>query len=596
MGTELEFFDSFLHDPSVILDPDLDILSTQTVHHDPMRPQEQHQLWNDLANEGDSLLDSILTGNDLINVNDGFTNEQEINNRLCDDTDMMTDFTECKNTFDDDFGTAEEVVVDDRLKFEVALSDDGCSEDSGFDPQHIRSPHTPTPEPSLQDILTEGGLDSNPGLSGIQVMNAFSGNSSSTSEVQKKTVTKFLTGFRNGTTILLPVITTKPSGLTSLTSKPTKRRRVSDSSSDSGNSSINLDDVSSSKSPRIVKSNGKYPALILTEEERRICERENVKLPSHYPLTREEEKNLKRIRRKIRNKVSAQDSRRRKKEYMDNMEERVKQCTAEKEQLQMKIDQLESRNKTLAGQLRRLHQIIVNGGFKQSQTSTAMMVLLLSTALFLIPGFRDQHEGSKAEASQLDISQAIKMPPMPGQSRSLLQIKQEFEDAPNMEATMIQNSNKVGIINSNKNIKEEEKEMTPPTSYSTPADHDYLGVRFDYDDMAKKKKRSYIVADVPPEGYGYSSHSLLNNKKDEIKMEVDDEEEEVYFFTDEEVIISDITTTTSSDNFSSKNDPAHFHYQQDLNRRQDRKLNVSVTTAEGSGIRTVVLHVPKDIK
>ena len=49
--------------------------------------------------------------------------------------------------------------------------------------------------------------------------------------------------------------------------------------------------------------------------------------------------------------VSAQDSRRRKKEYMDNMEERVKFCTAEKEELQRKIDQLESQNKTLAGQL-----------------------------------------------------------------------------------------------------------------------------------------------------------------------------------------------------------------------------------------------------
>jgi hypothetical protein len=50
---------------------------------------------------------------------------------------------------------------------------------------------------------------------------------------------------------------------------------------------------------------------------------------------------------------------------------------------------------SVSGQLRRLHQIIVNGGFRQNQTSTAMMVLLLSTALFLIPGFRDQH-GNKS--------------------------------------------------------------------------------------------------------------------------------------------------------------------------------------------------------
>ena len=34
--------------------------------------------------------------------------------------------------------------------------------------------------------------------------------------------------------------------------------------------------------------------------------------------------------------------------------------------------------------------MVVNGGLRQGQTSTALMVLLLSTALFLIPGFRDQ--------------------------------------------------------------------------------------------------------------------------------------------------------------------------------------------------------------
>ena len=103
---------------------------------------------------------------------------------------------------------------------------------------------------------------------------------------------------------------------------------------------------------------------------------------------------LVRIRRKIRNKVSAQDSRKRKKEYLDSMEDRVRQCSEENDELHKRIEQLESQNKTLASQLKRLHQIIVSGGFttRQNQTSTAMMVLLLSTALFLIPGFKD-HQG-----------------------------------------------------------------------------------------------------------------------------------------------------------------------------------------------------------
>lgn len=68
---------------------------------------------------------------------------------------------------------------------------------------------------------------------------------------------------------------------------------------------------------------------MLTEEEKRTLLAEGYPIPTRLPLTKAEEKSLKKIRRKIKNKISAQESRRKKKEYMDQLERRVEILVSE---------------------------------------------------------------------------------------------------------------------------------------------------------------------------------------------------------------------------------------------------------------------------
>ena len=82
--------------------------------------------------------------------------------------------------------------------------------------------------------------------------------------------------------------------------------------------------------------------VVLTDEERRTLIAEGYPIPQRFPLSKAEERSLKKIRRKIKNKISAQESRRKKKEYMEELEKKV-------QLMELKIVELERENSRLRG-------------------------------------------------------------------------------------------------------------------------------------------------------------------------------------------------------------------------------------------------------
>lgn len=129
--------------------------------------------------------------------------------------------------------------------------------------------------------------------------------------------------------------------------------------------------------------------LMLTEEEKRTLVAEGYPVPNKLPLTKSEEKALKRVRRKIKNKISAQESRRKKKEYVECLEKKVESCTSENGDLWRKVENLETANRSLLQQLQKLQSLVSGKVVPRSckmvstQTGTCLMMMALCFVLVL---------------------------------------------------------------------------------------------------------------------------------------------------------------------------------------------------------------------
>ncbi|CAJ1072030.1 cyclic AMP-responsive element-binding protein 3-like protein 3-A [Xyrichtys novacula] len=130
--------------------------------------------------------------------------------------------------------------------------------------------------------------------------------------------------------------------------------------------------------------------LVLSEDEKRLLAKEGVNLPSKLPLSKFEERVLKKIRRKIRNKHSAQESRKKKREYVDSLEGRMSACSENNLELQRKIRKLEETNNALLEQLNQLQALLPNSSSKTAHRGTCILVLLLSFSLIISPNLQPE--------------------------------------------------------------------------------------------------------------------------------------------------------------------------------------------------------------
>ncbi|KAK5895202.1 hypothetical protein CesoFtcFv8_011817 [Champsocephalus esox] len=110
-----------------------------------------------------------------------------------------------------------------------------------------------------------------------------------------------------------------------------------------------------------------------------------------------EERVLKRVRRKIRNKQSAQDSRRRRKDYIDGLESRAAACSAQNKELQRTVGQLEKHNMSLLAHLQQLQSLIKHTVSRGAQTSTCLLIILVSLGLIILPSFSPFSRSSSSD-------------------------------------------------------------------------------------------------------------------------------------------------------------------------------------------------------
>ncbi|RZC41218.1 uncharacterized protein BDFB_001189 [Asbolus verrucosus] len=249
----------------------------------------------------------------------------------------------------------------------------------------------------------------------------------------------------------------------------------------------------------------------LTPEEKRLLDKEGIQLPAYHPLTKMEDRELKRIRRKIRNKISAQDSRKRKKEYVDGLEERVRRGSEENRNLMQRVKELQKKNKTLMAHINKLQSLIFNSTSSKATPSTCLMIVMLSVLLVSLPNIHlsQMNKELSTEQEQVTIS------------RSLLSTKKVEDDGLNMEEFFIFNKDDENVDNENnteneffKAIEEMESKYEHMHFEKDNSDDNF------FNSLVKNIKNLFNKNELG--SYFDSDYGGFHNKKGFIEPDVDD--------------------------------------------------------------------------
>ncbi|KAH8872290.1 Cyclic AMP-responsive element-binding protein 3-like protein [Schistosoma japonicum] len=232
---------------------------------------------------------------------------------------------------------------------------------------------------------------------------------------------------------------------------------------------LNNDDLHNGKPGQCVK---------LTTEERKLLQKIGCQLPIKFPLSQTNEKAIRTVRRKIRNKLSAQASRAKRQKYVIDLERRYSLCTEEIKQLRRQIYELEEDKRSLTLHLRKLRSYINKFICKQNKQSylplfvnskqvdlnnnnkvtakqaataaaggTSLLVMtfmiLIWTAVVPIPSGM---KSFNAASSSLSTESLLNL--FPGRSRMLMSIDPEFHSSFSSTKEAIHNESKIILLDS----------------------------------------------------------------------------------------------------------------------------------------------------